>query len=102
MEKQILEVVLNIQANQIEMQKDIKDLQENQKNMQKDIKVLQVGQKDLQKNQKNMQNDIKDLQSGQTEILKRIDSIEKKQRIDSINIAKILEVQVKQFNSRIV
>ena len=73
MEKKILEVVLDIQATQIEMKEDIKDLKNRVCNLEEGQKSVEAGQKGL-------------------EALKRQ---------DSLNIAKILEVQTKQFQEMI-
>ena len=76
MEKQILEVVLDIQTNQIKMQQDISELKD--------------AYKELQNDNKSIKQDIYELKT-------RVSNLEELRRIDSLNIAQILKVQVEQF-----
>ena len=96
-EKQILDVVLNMQANQIEMQKDITELQAGQKQMQKDISGLQDGQKQTQKDIQSLYKKVDGLENKVDGLEYKVDELALLRRQDSINIAKILEVQTEQF-----
>lgn len=83
MEEKILEVVLDIQATQIEMKKEQQEMKKEQQEMKKE-----------QREMKKQYQGIKNQQEG---MMAKIEKLEELRRIDSINIAKILEVQTQQF-----
>ena len=97
MEEKILEIVLNIQAIQIEMQKEQQEMKEAIKETQKEQQEMKETMQGMQKEQQEMQKEQQKMKNTQLSIIQRLDRLEELRRIDSINIAKILEVQVEQF-----
>lgn len=96
MEKQILDVLLKVQKTQEEMLID-------QRGMKQDITDIKEEQKTMKQDIVNMKKDIKEIKQEQAKTNKQIEEIKYQREIDSINIAKILEEQVrarKESNDR--
>ena len=65
--------------------------------MKQDIKKLQKGQTALRKEMKQMKKEQNIMKNQQETIIENIETINERQRIDGINIAKILEKQNETF-----
>lgn len=97
MEEKILRILVDIQS-------DIKILKDDQQEMKQEQGIMKKSIENLEKNQEIMQKDIKNLKRNQktiqkdiTEIKEEQNTIKERQRIDGINIARILEKQNEMF-----
>ena len=112
MEKQILSIVLDIQSNQITMLNRLDRIEERQERMEKEQQEMKKEQQEMKKKQQGMETEIKsinkrldniekdqkEMKLEQNVLVQKVDYLLEQRRIDSINIAKILEVQTKQFH----
>lgn len=96
-EKQILEVVLNIQANQLDMIKRLDRIEIDQKEMKQEIKEIQIRLERLEQRVGDLEQRVGALEQRVGALEQKVDTLFELRRIDSLNIAKILEVQAKQF-----
>lgn len=110
-EKQILEVVLNIQANQLDMIKRLDRIEIDQKEMKIRLERLEQRVGALEQRVGALEQRIGALEERVGVLEQRVGALEQKvevseqkvdtlfelRRIDSLNISKILEVQAKQF-----
>ena len=96
MEKQILEILVDIKSDIKEMKvniaKNTEDISELNKNVAKNTKDIEQNTRDITK----MKKDIAKMKDNIEQNTENIAILAKQRRIDSINISKILETQVKQ------
>ena len=118
MEEKILAILVDIQADvkilkqdQQDMKQDIKKIQEEQvvikeeqaemkqdiKKMQQEIVSIKKNETAIKRNLTTMKREISIIKTRQETMQETIDTIQQRQRIDGINIARILEKQNETF-----
>ena len=97
MEKQILELLVDMKTDLNEVKKDVKTLNAKVDENTEDIKELKTKVDENTEDIKELKGDVKELKTKVDENTKDIKDIKNIANRNSINITKILEVQVKQL-----